>query len=66
MVGFQCDGKGKKNAFFFGFWVEQFKFFRKNFGARYLIVKYQRLITSRLCNEGLLFSFLIYENFKTR
>ena len=35
-------------------------FFRENFGARYLIVKYQRLITCRLCNEGLLISYLIH------
>ena len=35
-------------------------FFRKNFGARYLIDKYQRLITCRLCNEGLLISFFIH------
>ena len=36
MVRFQCDGERKKNVFFFGFCVEMF-FFRKIFGARYLI-----------------------------
>ena len=60
MVWFQCDDKRKKNVFFW-FLSGKFQFFfRKNFGARYLIVKYQRLITRGLCNEGLLFSFLIY------
>ena len=41
-------------------------FFRKNFGARYLIVKYQRLITCRLCNEGRLISFLIHSKSMVR
>ena len=36
-------------------------FFSKNFGACYLICKNQRLITYRLCNEGLLFSFLVHD-----
>ena len=49
MVRFQCDGERKKNDFFFGFCVEMSSFLRKIFGARYLSVKYQRLITCRFC-----------------
>ena len=46
-----CDGKIMvRKTIFFGFCVEMSSFFRKNFGARYLIVKYQRLITCRLWN----------------
>ena len=33
MVRFQCDGKSKKNVFFFGFCVEMFFFFAKFGGA---------------------------------
>ena len=33
---------------FFGFCAEMSSFFRKIFGARYLIVKYQKQITCRL------------------
>ena len=40
--------------------MEMSSFFRKNFGACYLIVKYQRLITYRLCNEGYVISFLVH------
>ena len=34
--------------------------FSQKFDAYYLICKKQRLITCRLCKEGLLFSFLIH------
>ena len=39
MVWFQSDGKRKK-SFFFWFLCGNVQFIRKNFGARYLIVKY--------------------------
>ena len=38
----------KKNEFFFGFYMEMSSLLRKIFGARSLIVNYQRLITCRL------------------
>ena len=34
--------------------------FRKNFGARYLIFKYHRLIKCRLWNEGLSIRYLVH------
>ena len=40
MVRFQCDGKRKKNVIFLVFEWKILIFFRKNFGARYLIVNY--------------------------
>ena len=60
MVRFHGLSDGERmvrKPIFFGFCVEMSIFFRKNFGDRYLIVKYHRLITCRLWNEGLLISF---------
>ena len=54
-----CDRKIMvKKRFFLVFEWKCLVFFRKIFGACYLICKYQRLITCRLCDEGLLNSFL--------
>ena len=54
------DGKRKKNNFFFGFCVEMSVFFRKNFGARYVIGEYQWLITCRLWNEDHVIRFFVH------
>ena len=62
MVRFQCDGKRKKNVIFLVFEWKILIFsqkFRRPLPKCY-ISKVKRLITSRLCNEGLLISFLIY------
>ena len=56
-----CDGKIMvKKQNFLNFCVKRSSFFRKNVGACYLICKYQRLNTCKLCNEGFLISFLIH------
>ena len=61
MIRFQCDGKIMvRKTNFFGFCVEMSSFFRKKFGARYLIVNHQRSIKFRLWNEGLLNSVLVH------
>ena len=45
-----CDGRRMvRKKIFFGFCAEMSSFYRKTFGAQYLIVKYQTLITRRLC-----------------
>ena len=51
-----CDGKKNVGEFC----VEMSSFLRKNFGARYLIINYHRLITFRLWTEVFLFRFLVH------
>ena len=45
----------RKKFFFGGFCVEMYLVFRRNLGARYLIGKYQRIITFRLWSEVIVF-----------
>ena len=60
MVTFQTDSErmeGKTE--FFVIYVEMSSFFRKTFGARYLIVKYQGTVMCRLQNEGIIFWYTV-------
>ena len=56
-----CDGKIMvRKKIFFRFCNEMSTIFRKNFGARYLIFKYHRLIKCRSWNEGLSIRYLLH------
>ena len=48
------------------FSVEMSDFFRKSFGACYLICENQRLITCRLWNEGYVINFSVHRKLMVR